>query len=31
LKKISKKTYENRSKRYIENWEKYSGMGIKNV
>ena len=29
--KPSKKAHETRLKRYIENWEKYSGLGVKNV
>lgn len=31
LEKAKKKAHEMRLKRYIENWEKYSGMGVKNV
>lgn len=31
LEKAKKKAHETRLKRYIENWEKYSGMGVKNV
>jgi hypothetical protein len=31
LDKSAKTAYEKRLERYIKNWEKYSGMGIKNV
>jgi hypothetical protein len=31
LDKPAKTAYEMRLERYIKNWEKYSGMGIKNV